>query len=172
MSKDNAKQKKFNNLKVKFLIITFIIVFVSITVSNFIFRAIEIDLKLSPQLTILVSALVNMLVIGLIVYILFNKLIVKSLNKLHMDIDRIAQGDYSKIKDIKGVKDLPYISNSLNTIVNNSVEVINGVKEHSGVLAECTKNLSLVIEDTTNSVENIAISVNEIAKGLKILLKI
>ncbi|MCF6460668.1 methyl-accepting chemotaxis protein [Clostridium sp. Cult3] len=165
MSKNNAKQKKFNKLKVNFLIITFIIVFLSIIVSNLIFRAIDIDLKLSPQLTILVSALVNMLVIGLIVYILFNKLIIRSLSKLHTDIDRIAQGDYSKIKDMKGVKDLPYISDSLNTIVNNSVKVINGVKEHSGVLAESTKNLSLVIEDTTNSVENIAISVNEIAKG-------
>ncbi len=165
MSKNNAKQKKFNKLKVNFLIITFIIVFLSIIVSNLIFRAIDIDLKLSPQLTILVSALVNMLVIGLIVYILFNKLIIRSLSKLHTDIDRIAQGDYSTIKDMKGVKDLPYISDSLNTIVNNSVKVINGVKEHSGVLAESTKNLSLVIEDTTNSVENIAISVNEIAKG-------
>lgn len=165
MSKNSTKKQGFHKIKSKFLIITFIIVFLSIIISNSIFKAIEIDLKLGPQFTILVSALVNMVIIGLIVYLLFNKLIIKSLNKLHMDMNRIAKGDYSKIKEIKGIKNLPYISDALNTIVNNSIEISKGVKQHSEVLADNTKNLSHVIEDTTSSVENIAISVNEIAKG-------
>ena len=165
MPKNNESQKKFDSIKYKFLITTFIIIFLSITISNLIFRAIEIDLKLSPILSILVSALINMVIIGIVIYILLNKLIIKSLDKLHMDMDRVAKGDFSKIERIKEAKKIPYISELLDTIVDNMAKIIKGIKEHSKVLSESTNNLSLVIQDTTNSVENIAISVDEIAKG-------
>src|SRR5690606_18876391 len=85
--------------------------------------------------------------------------------KLHMDMNRVAQGDFSKIEEIKESKKIPYISELLNTIINNMANIIRKIKKYSKVLAENTSNLSHVIDDTTNSVENIAMSVDEIAKG-------
>ncbi len=162
---NKENKKRLSNLKAKILILTFIIVFLSISISNTIFRIIELDSNLSPQVAIFVSAIVNMLIIGIILYAIFNKFFIKSLHKFSLDIDKIATGDYSSLKEIKEIKNLSGINEALNKIIDSSKNVAVEVKRNSNVLAENTENLSFVIEDTTSSIENIAVSVNEIASG-------
>ncbi len=43
-------------------------------------------------MAILISAIVNMLIIGIILYIVFNKVVGSSLERLLLDIERIAKG--------------------------------------------------------------------------------
>ena len=84
MDKKRVKDKKFHKLKMKFVFLVFLTIFLGIIISNSIFKAIEIDLAIKPQLAILTSAFINMLIIGLVIYILFNKIIIKSLNKIYI----------------------------------------------------------------------------------------
>ena len=151
-----------NKLRLRFLTLTFITIFLSIIATNFIVNSIELDFIQDPQIHILTTALINTLIIGIITRILFNKIISKSLEKISFTMEQISKGDYSKLEEIKG---LPQISDSLNKVISIGRNMTTGIKNNSNVLADNTKSLYSAVEDTTSSIENIAMSVNEIAKG-------
>mgnify|MGYP000878489156 CR=1 FL=1 len=162
---NKEKTKKASTLKTKLLIYTFIAVFLSVSISNIIFQLIGLDSSLSPQMAILVSAIVNMLIAGIVLYIIFDKIIGTSLRRLLLNIENIAQGDYTAIEEIKEIKKLPNINNALNQVVKNGKDMAIGIKSNSNILSKNSEDLASILEDTTVSVENIAQSVNEIANG-------
>lgn len=165
MLKNNSNNKSINNLKFKIIVYIFITVFLVGIISSFVLDLVNIKDNFSPLMALLISTFINMIIVGIILYLAFDKVIVKALDKLTFDIEQIAQGNFSAIKEIKGIKEIPKISHSLKQIVDNSRKMAMEVKTNSDSLAQNTGELSLVIEDTTLAVENIAQSVNEIAEG-------
>lgn len=163
---NNKKNKEsINKLKSKIIIYVFITVFLVGIISNFVLDLVNIRSNFSPLMTIAISALINMVIIGIILYLVFDKIIGRALDNLTFDIEEIAQGNFSTLKEIKGIKEIPKISHSLKQIVDNSRKMAMGIRSNSDSLAQHTEELSLVIEETTVTVENIAQSVNEIAGG-------
>ncbi|MBU5439273.1 hypothetical protein KQI42_14715 [Tissierella sp. MSJ-40] len=159
------KENLLNQLKMKFILITFTVVFIGIIASNAIFSVIESFLKTSPALSLILSALINMGIIGLVGYIIFDRLVFKYLNQLSSTIGDVAKGDFSQLKEVKNKKEFSGLNKSIDTIIENSKKMAKDVKKQSDILSTNAQNLSLVIEETTESVENISVSINEIAKG-------
>jgi methyl-accepting chemotaxis protein len=159
------KENLLNQLKMKFILITFTVVFIGIIASNAIFSVIGSFLKTSPALSLIISALINMAIIGLVGYIIFDRLVFKYLNQLSSTIGDVAKGDFSQLKEVKNKKEFSGLNKSIDTIIENSKKMAKDVKKQSDILSTNAQNLSLVIEETTESVENISVSINEIAKG-------
>lgn len=162
MKNSNNKSVTF---KTKLMLINIGILVLSIIVSNLLYDLITKFVNINPKFAMFFSTLVNIGVIVLFVYLLFSKLLMKDINKIFKDVEKIAKGDFTQLK-IKNVNsDLGQLNKHLNKITSNFKSVLNEINYDSELLAENASSLSQVIEETTKSVEDIATNVNDIAKG-------
>lgn len=162
---NKKKSLNLNNLKTKFIIATTATLFLSTLISNVIYNLIERFININPKFAVFISTLINIGIIALFAYILVSKVIMKHLKNIFANVDKIAQGDLTQIKEIANKDEFGAINSSLNKITSNIKNMVKDIKSNSEVLAENTRNLSQIVEETTEAVENIANNVNDIATG-------
>ena len=162
---DKKKSFNLNNLKTKFIVATTVILFLSTFISDGIYNLLSKFINISPNFTVFISTLINIGIIALFAYILVSKVIIKYFKNIFANVDKIAQGDLTQIKEIANKDEFGAINSSLNKITLNIKNMLKDIKSNSEILADNTKNLSHIVEETTESVENIANNVNNIATG-------
>lgn len=158
------KNKKGLTLKNKLILTNMGIIILSTIVSSLLYDLIAKFVNINPKFAMFFSTLVNIGVIILFAYLLFSKLLMKDINKIFANVEKIAKGDLTQLK-IKNDGELGQLNRHLNDITSNFKNILDEIKYDSELLAENANSLSQVIEETTKSVEDIATNVNDIAKG-------
>jgi len=140
------KQKNINKLKLKFLSLVFITIFVSVILTYFINNALQLEAAINPQLTIVVTALINTIIIGIVTSILFNKIVNNNFKKISSIVESISKGEYTQIKDVEKLEQWSEIGGFLNEIISDGIKFATGVTKNANALADNAKNLSSIIE--------------------------
>ena len=165
LKNDKHKKSPFNNTKFKFTLSTIIIIILSTITSNLIYTLLDYLMSINPKHGMFISTLINIGILILFAYIFLSTFLMKNMEKILKNVDRISQGDLTEIEAIKKKDEFENINKSLDKITLSLRNMVGEVKSHSEVLAQDAKNLSEVVEDTTKSIENITTNVNEIASG-------
>ena len=162
MENSNNKGLTF---KTKFLLTNFGILVLSTIVSSLLYDIITRFISINPKFAMFFSTLINIGIIALFFYLLFSKLLMKDINQVFKDVEKIAKGDFTQLKVKNQNGELGQITKHLNEITSNFKKVLDEMNSDSELLSENAGSLSQVIEETTVAVENIATNVNDIAKG-------
>jgi len=91
-----------------------------------------------------------------------NRLILKPTEEINNAIRLISEGDFSPEINYRSSDELGQLSNSINSFVGKTKDIINGITNISGSLATSSKELSVVTVSFTEIAQNQAASAEEV----------
>ena len=137
--------------------------------------AAEIDAKeaamrkeFQKMITIFIVNVILILVVGIVVSAIFGKRLAQGIQKVSIDLNKVAEGDLSfeiNSKLLNRSDEIGRIAQSLNEVKHALAGMIGAVGDASAQLEESSVAFSDRFGSITESINSINIAVNEMAKG-------
>lgn len=105
------------------------------------------------------------LLLAIIVGVIFSFSITKATDKLVKDMDRIGNGDFTVLSNIKTRDEIGDLSATINKTVSNIRELVLNVQKASIEINLASDSLAASSQQTSSSTEEVSRTVEEIAKG-------
>jgi len=105
------------------------------------------------------------LLLAMIVGIIFSFTITKATSKLVDDMDRIGNGDFTVLSDIKTRDEMGDLSIAINKTIENIKKLLLNVQKASSEINLAADSLAASSQQTSASTEEVSRTVEEIAKG-------
>jgi methyl-accepting chemotaxis protein len=105
------------------------------------------------------------LLLAMIVGIIFSFSITKATGKLVHDMDRIGNGDFTVLSDIKTKDEMGDLSITINKTIENIRHLLLNVQKASGEINLAADSLAASSQQTSASTEEVSRTVEEIARG-------
>lgn len=115
---------------------------------------------------VMLVVLLILLIIGGTIIMLFARHIAVPIQKISEAVDIVAAGNLSIPRlDVKNNDEIGRLSESFKTMVTNIGELISSVKKSANVVYDSTEVLDKIVEENTSSTNEVAASIEDIAKG-------
>lgn len=105
------------------------------------------------------------LLLSMIVGVIFSFGITKATSKLVNDMDRIGNGDFTVLSNIKTRDEMGDLSITINKTIENIRQLLLNVQKASGEINLAADSLAASSQQTSASTEEVSRTVEEIAKG-------
>ncbi len=105
------------------------------------------------------------LLLAMVVGVIFSLSITKSTGKLVADMDKIGNGDFTVLSNIKTRDEMGDLSSTINKTIENIRKLLFNVQKASVEINLAADGLAASSEETSASTEQVSRTVEEIAKG-------
>ncbi len=150
-------------LKMKFITAIVVSLLISPTIASFIYNLINSSGLVPGSYAVIISTAINLVVVTTIVLFLVTRFVIKPLNEVISVGVAISEGDLTKQSAIKNQDEIGQLAKAINASVVNMNQVLTDIRGMGENVAELSENLSTMTSDYGQSIEQVAVSINEAA---------
>lgn len=125
----------------------------------------EVLTVVSTLVTIMIIIIVVSVVVAVVVSVLMGNSITKPIKKIVEAIEKIRDGDFTTVVNVKSKDETMLLANGLNEMSSSVRDLITEAKHVSRDMVDAASNLAAMSEETNATVDQVAMTIQEIAKG-------
>lgn len=129
------------------------------------FEGNELSKDITPLIIATVIVLIISVVIGVIVGVIIAVRITKDLNRVNQTLSKVANGDLTEKVDMDRSDEIGQMGMNLNRTIDTLNEIVNEINVTSADVKNDADNLTKAIGETTIATEEIAQSIQDVARG-------
>ncbi|MCK8060358.1 MULTISPECIES: methyl-accepting chemotaxis protein [unclassified Fusibacter] len=129
------------------------------------FASNEISIDTTPLILSSSLVMVVSVAIGIAIAVYIAMRITKDLNTVNLSLSKVAQGDLTEKVVLSRKDEIGQMGENLNKTIDTLNEIVNEINRTSTAVKHDTDNLTTAIGETTLATEEIARSIQDVAKG-------
>ncbi|SET14912.1 methyl-accepting chemotaxis protein [Anaerobranca gottschalkii] len=121
-----------------------------------------------------INTLINIIVVNFIIIFTMRKLFINPLKKHMEHLQKVGEGDISRLVQIKGKDEFAILAQATNSTIEQLNKLIKEIKEISSITNKNTSNINSVLEglntssyEITKAIEEVSIGANEQVKSVE-----